>query len=375
MRPGHNAGIMPASTDLLFRPYRINQLDLPNRIVMAPMTRSGSPGGIPGPNVADYYRRRAEGGVGLIITEGAYLPFSGSGFGASVPHMYGDAALAGWRAVVEAVHGAGGRIMPQLWHVGAWVMPFEQPQETPVGPSGVGPKGTVAPGRVMTQADIDAVIEAYAVAAVNAQAVGFDGVEIHAAHGYLIDQFFWDVTNRRTDGYGGGVAQRTRFAVEILREMRRRVGPAFPIVLRFSQWKLHDYAAQAWTTPAELEAFLTPLVDAGVDAFHASTRRFWLTEFEGSALNLAGWAKKLTGKPSITVGSITLADELMTANQAADIAVTPLDELLERFARDEFDLVAVGRAVIANPEWAKLVRRGALHELKPYSPASLAQLY
>ena len=366
---------MSASTDLLFRSYRINGLDLPNRIVMAPMTRGGSPGGVPGANVADYYRRRAEGGVGLVITEGVYLPFPGSGFGASVPHMYGEAALAGWRQVVEAVHGAGGRIMPQLWHVGAWVMPFEQPKVTPVGPSGVGPKGTVAQGRVMTQADIDAVIEAYATAAVNAQAVGFDGVEIHAAHGYLIDQFFWDVTNRRTDGYGGDVAQRTRFAVEILREMRRRLGPDFPIVLRFSQWKLHDYAAKAWTTPAELEAFLTPLVDAGVDAFHASTRRFWLTEFEGSQLNLAGWAKKLTGKPSITVGSITLADELMTANQTADIAVTPLDELLERFARDEFDLVAVGRALIANPEWANLVRRGALSELKPYSPATLAELY
>lgn len=370
-----NGAHMSASTDLLFRPYRINQLELANRVVMAPMTRGCSPAGIPGDDVVAYYRRRAEGGVGLIITEGVYIPFPGSGFGATVPHMYGEAALAGWRAVVDAVHAAGGRIMPQLWHVGAWVMPHETPQETPVGPSGVGPNGTAAPGRVMTQADIDAVVEAYAVAAVNAKAVGFDGVEIHAAHGYLIDQFFWDVTNRRTDGYGGGVADRTRVAVEILTEMRRRVGPDFPIVFRFSQWKLHDYNAKPWTTPAELEAVLTPLADAGVDAFHASTRRFWLTEFDGSALNLAGWAKKLTGKPSITVGSITLADELMTANRSAEIAVTPLDELLERLARDEFDLVAVGRALIANPAWAHIVQRGAIHELKPYGPASLAPLY
>lgn len=364
------------STDVLFRPFTIKQLTIPNRIVMAPMTRSQSPGGVPGENVAAYYRRRAEGGVGLIVTEGTWIPHPSAGFNPRVPRFYGEDALAGWTRVAEEVHAAGGHIVPQLWNVGAWVMPHETvlPEATPLGPSGIG-KDSPAPGRAMTQADIDATVDAYASAAASAQAIGFDGVEIHAAHGYLIDQFFWGKTNQRTDRYGGDVAGRTRFAVEILTEMRRRVGPAFPIVLRVSQWKLHDYAAKAWTSPGELERFLAPLVNAGVDIFHCSTRKFWIPEFEGSALNLAGWTKKITGKPTITVGSVTLTDELMSANRAAEVATTGIDELLERIERGEFDLVAIGRALIANPEWPHIVHRGALDELKPYDPATLSSLY
>ncbi|MEQ1897837.1 MAG: NADH:flavin oxidoreductase [Vicinamibacterales bacterium] len=367
---------MPAPVDALFSPFRLKNLQLPNRIVMAPMTRSASPDHVPGPDVAAYYRRRAEGGVGLIVTEGVYVPVPQAGFGARVPAMYGDAALAGWHHVVEEVHAAGCVIMPQLWHVGAWVMPHEQfdPAAPPLGPSGVGPGGTPAPGRVMTQADIDTVIDAYATAAASARAVGFDGVEIHAAHGYLLDQFFWGVTNQRTDRYGGDVAQRTQLAIEVLGEMRRRVGPDFPIVLRFSQWKLHDFAAKAWATPAELEAFLLPLAAAGVDCFHCSTRKFWLPEFEGSPLNLAGWTKTLTGLPVITVGSVTLGDELMARDRAAVVPTTGLGELAERLAAGEFDLVAIGRAIIANPDWSHLVRAGAADRLKPYDPKALAAL-
>jgi 2,4-dienoyl-CoA reductase-like NADH-dependent reductase (Old Yellow Enzyme family) len=257
-------------------------------------------------------------------------------------------------------------------------MPHETlaPEEEaiPLGPSGIGKDGP-APGRRMTQVDIDAHIDAYAAAAASAQAVGFDGVEIHAAHGYLIDQFFWERTNQRTDRYGGDTAHRTRFAVEILGEMRRRVGTQFPIVLRFSQWKLHDYTAKAWPSPRELEQFLTPLADAGVDIFHCSTRRFLVPEFEGSDLNLAGWTKRITGRPTITVGSITLADELMSGNRTAPVATTGIDELVVRMERGEFDLVAVGRALIANPAWPQIVRRGALSELRPYDPSNLTALY
>jgi len=360
--------------DILFSPFVLNDLRLANRIVMAPMTRAASPGGVPGEDVAAYYRRRAEGGVGLVITEGTWIPHPSAGFNARVPRIYGDDALAGWRRVVEEVHAAGGRIFPQLWHVGGWVMPYEtpQPEAIPMGPSGIG-NDDRTPRHTMQQADIDAVIDAYATAAASAQALGFDGIEIHAAHGYLIDQFFWERTNRRTDGYGGDLAQRTRFAAEIVREMRRRIGP-LPIVLRFSQWKLHDYSAKPIQTPGELERFLAPLVDAGVDAFHCSTRRFWLPEFEGSPLNLAGWTKSLTGKPTITVGSVTLTDELMTTNREADVGTTGIDELVERMERGEFDLVAIGRALIANPLWPEIVRTGAVERLLPYNRSSLSTL-
>ena len=366
---------MSASINLLFSPFTMNGLTLANRIVMAPMTRSASPGGVPGPDVAAYYRRRAEGGVGLIVTEGTSIPHPSAGFNPRVPRLSGPDALAGWKRVVDDVHAAGGRILPQLWHVGNVLLAYDTVgDEAPISPSGIAKDGASV-GRVMTQGDIDEVIEAYASAAVTAQAIGFDGVEIHAAHGYLIDQFFWTVTNRRQDAYGGDVAHRTRFAAEILLEMRRRVGPSFPIVLRFSQWKLQDYAARPLQSPAELERFLAPLVDAGVDAFHCSTRRFWVPEFEDGRLNLAGWTKKISGKPTITVGSVTLAEELMASIQAPEVGIAGLDELLERLGRGEFDLVAVGRALIANPDWPRLIRAGRVDQLQPYNPRVLTTLH
>jgi 2,4-dienoyl-CoA reductase-like NADH-dependent reductase (Old Yellow Enzyme family) len=362
------------STAALFQPFAVKSLSLANRIVMAPMTRSKSPGRVPGPDVAAYYRRRAEGGVGLIVTEGTYVPHPGAGFDAGVPNFHGDAALAGWKRVAEEVHAAGGKIIPQLWHVGLMLYPNEKAPEHAVGPSGIG-KPPEKIGEPMTQADIDAVIAAFAKGAASAQRLGFDGVEIHGAHGYILDQFFWDAANLRTDGYGGDLAARTRFATEIIKEMRRTVGPEFAIVLRYSQWKLHDFDAKLAKSPAELETFLAPLTDAGVDIFHCSQRRFWEPEFAGSSLNLAGWTKKLTGKPTITVGSVTLDEEFMTSFASPSTsAVTGIDELVERMERGEFDLVAIGRSLIVNPSWPEHVRQGKLDALLPFQRDALAQL-
>jgi len=352
----------------LFTPFSFQGLTLPNRIVMAPMTRSFSPGGIPGEDVAAYYRRRAECGVGLIITEGTYPPDPAAGFDPKVPHLYGEAALNGWRRVVDHVHAAGGRIFSQIWHLGLQVSSGPPPPDgtRPVGPSGE---------HAMAQAEIDLAIGAYAEAAHSAQQTGFDGVELHGAHGYLIDQFFWEKTNRRTDRYGGDLVARTRFAAEVIGEVRKRVGARFPIGLRFSQWKIADYNAKLAATPGELERFLRPLADAGVDIFHCSTRRFWEPEFDGSPLNLAGWTKKLTGKPTITVGSVTLATDLMSSRGSTEpVPVTGLDELLDRLERGEFDLVALGRALLANPDWAAKVKRGALAELRPFERSVLTSL-
>lgn len=350
----------------LFEPFTLGHLTLPNRIVMAPMTRSFSPNGIPGPDVAAYYRRRAEGGVGLIMTEGTYPPHPAAGFDPRVPHFYGDEALAGWREVARGVHAAGGKIFPQLWHVG---MVFGGQRGEPV-------PGVTPVGASMTQPQIDEAVDAYATAAASAKQLGFDGVELHGAHGYLIDQFFWDGTNQRTDKYGGDLVSRTRFAVEVIQEVRRRIGPDFPLCLRFSQWKLQDYDARLARTPAELEAFLTPLADAGVDIFHCSQRRFWQPEFGDSTLNLAGWTKKLTGKPTITVGSVTLGDEFVKSFRTDETAaVTGIDELLERLARGEFDLVAIGRSLISNPTWPQKIRTDALNELLPFHRSALAELF
>lgn len=340
--------------EILFAPFRIGSLTLANRIVMAPMTRSFSPGGIPGENVAAYYRRRAEGGVGLIVTEGTYIPHHAAGFDPKVPHMYGEEALAGWRRVVAAVHDAGGKIFSQLWHVGTQV------------------DHTNAVGASASSAEVDAFIHAFGEAAANAKACGFDGVEIHGAHGYLVDQFFWERTNHRTDAYG---MTRTRLAVEVAKEIRRRVGVGFPVSLRFSQWKIQDFNAKLANTPDELEKFLAPLMAAGIDLFHCSTRRFWEPEFPGSNLNLAGWTKKLSGKPTITVGSITLQEDVMRSFSTDESAsITDVEKLLERLERKEFDLVAIGRSLIANPDWPAQIRNGGVTALRPFSRTLLTQL-
>ncbi len=358
----------------LFKAFQSKRLSLPNRIVMAPMTRRFSPGGVPGPDVVEYYRRRAAGGVGLIITEGTTIGRKAASNDAAIPNFHEPASLEGWARVVSAVHAAGGKIAPQLWHQGlgraAGTGPYpDVPSE--------GPTAANDQQLAMSDADIADTIAAFASAAAAAKRIGFDAVELHAAHGYLIDQFFWAGTNRREGRYGGDPAGRTRFAEDVVRAVRAEVGPAFPVILRFSQWKLQDYGARLVDTPQELEALLTPLAAAGVDIFHASTRRFWVPEFSGSELNLAGWTQKLTGLPAISVGSVGLSGpDFMEQlrGQSTSAPVGSLDDLVRRMSAGEFDLIAVGRALIADPDWAVKVREGHQDALRPFEKAELATL-
>ena len=368
---------MSLDTTPLFRPFDLGPLHLRNRIVMAPMTRSFSPGGIPGPDVADYYRRRAENGVGLIITEGTLVNHPAAGNDPKVPHFYGVDALAGWANVVAAVHAAGGRIMPQLWHVGSMrrMGDSPNPEVPPLSASGMFKPGKKV-SEPATSADMARVVAGFAESAASAHRLGFDGIEIHGAHGYLIDQFFWSGTNERTDAYGGSIANRTRFAADIIKACRAATAPDFPIVLRFSQWKQQDYAARLATTPAELATFLAPLVEAGVDIFHCSNRRFWEPEFDGSDMNLAGWTRKLSGKPVITVGSIGLdIDFIQTfAGKNTTNETQHLDRLVEMMNRNEIDLAAVGRALIADPAWAAKLHGSHLAAVTPFTREALKSL-
>jgi len=337
----------------LFAPLTLGNLALSSRIVMAPMTRQFSPNGVPGSDVAAYYRRRAENGVGLIVTEGTVIKHADSSNQDNIPHFYGEEALKGWANVAAAVHEAGGRIIPQIWHMGA--------------------RGNV---NDYSEEEIAAIVQSFAQSADAAKTLGFDGLELHGAHGYLIDQFFWAQTNSRTDRYGGDLLARGRFAVEVIEACRRAVGPDFPIVFRLSQWKPSDYSAKLAQTPQELERLLALLSEAGVDIFHCSTRRFWEPEFEGSDLNLAGWAKKLTGKPTITVGSVGLDNEFLSFfAEGKGANPTQIDGLIERMERGEFDLVAVGRALLADPAWAAKIRDGLIDEVVPFSPELTKTLY
>lgn len=364
------------AAEILSRPIELNGLTVPNRIAMAPMTRMFSPGGVPGEDVKSYYARRAAAGVGLIVTEGTYVGHESAGQSDRVPRFHGEEQLAAWANVAEAVHAAGGTIVPQLWHIG---MVREQGQppyaDAPaVGPSGIRVDGTEGTGKAMTQGDLDDVIGAFAEAAAAAERIGFDGVELHGAHGYLVDQFLWERTNRRTDAYGGDSVARTKFAAEIVAAVRAAVSPGFPVIFRYSQWKQEAYDARLAETPQDLEAILAPLAAAGVDAFHASTRRYWLPEFDDSDLNLAGWTKKLTGRPTITVGSVGLDGDFIRAFAGEGAELGSIDNLLDRLERDEFDLVAVGRALLQDPEWAAKVLAGRTDALKPYDAAALRTL-
>ena len=369
-----------ADLEPLFRPFTLKSLTARNRIVMAPMTRTFAPLGVPGENVAAYYRRRAEADVGLILSEGTVINRPASSNHPNIPHFHGDKSLAAWKHVIEEVHAAGGKMGPQIWHAGSvkaagteWVP--EAPVESP--------SGLVAPdvsrGIAMSEEDIADAVAAFAQAAADAKRLGFDVVEIHGAHGYLIDQFFWPATNLRTDRYAGpSIKERSRFAVQVVGAIRAAVGPEFPIILRVSQWKQQDFATRLATSPEMMTDWLSPLVEAGVDILHCSQRRFWEPEFpeiDGeNGLNFAGWAKKLTGAATISVGSVGLSGDLLSAFSGESSTPTSLDGLVRRMDRGEFDLIAVGRALLGDSEWVKKIRQGDRAELKGFTPAALAAL-
>lgn len=390
-QPSPDTVVQAASLAPLFDPVRIGGLTLPNRFVMAPMTRSRSPGGVPGADVARYYRARAEGGVGLVITEGIAVPHAAAiGYSGvdvlDIPSLYGEDALAGWKHVVDEVHAAGGLIAPQLWHQGAMRLEGTGafPAARSMRPSGIwGPRdrqklvpdsylsqipAEVAP---MSESEIADVIAAFATAAASAREIGFDAIAIHGAHGYLIDSFLWHETNRRTDGWGG--VHRGRFAAEVVRAIRGAIGPDMPIIFRFSQWKLQDSGGAIAANPDALAELLGPIADAGADVFDASTRNFDLPAFAGSDRSLAGWARALTGVPSMVVGSIGLASAMFEEDAEGRSASSDnLARVAARFADGEFDLVGIGRMLIAQADWVERVRHG--RPIDAYSRKMLAEL-
>jgi 2,4-dienoyl-CoA reductase-like NADH-dependent reductase (Old Yellow Enzyme family) len=352
---------------LLFEPFRLRHNDLRNRVVMAPMTRFFSRRGVPGADIVGYYSRRAEGEVGLIMSEGIYVDPT-SGPSASVPRLYGEESIEAWRRVVEGVHANGGTILAQLWHLGAMRghAPEFSVDRASVSPSGIGPGDST--GKELTLEEIDELVGHYARAARVATDIGFDGVEVHGAHGYLIDQFMWRATNHRSDAFPAGPA----FPRAIVSAVRDAIGAGPIVSFRFSQWKLRHYDAKLATTPHELERLLLPIVESGVDLVHASTRRFWEPEFPGetgpdASLGLAGWARKVTGLPTVAVGSIGLkADFYGESGHNISSDISSLEELHRRIRAGEFDLAAVGRALLADPQWVRKVRDGRSNELAPY---------
>jgi 2,4-dienoyl-CoA reductase-like NADH-dependent reductase (Old Yellow Enzyme family) len=364
----------PRGVDIssLFSPFTLRRMTLANRFIMPGMQRGWCSGGEPLQGMADYYRRRVGGGISLVISEACAIDHPTSTGQPSAGYIDASTVEA-WSRCVEAVHEAGGHMLIQLWHEGAMrkeAVGGKHPGSSSVSPSGLVYAGKKN-GRSATADDLAELKAAYVRSALAAMEAGADGVEVHGAHGFLVDQFLWSETNRRDDGYGGDdIRDRLRFPCEVVAAIRQALGPEPAIGFRFSQWKETNYEARIAETPDELGVLLSALRAAGVDVFHVSTRYFWRPAWPGSDLGLAGWCKSLTDAAVVTVGSVGLDTDVMTtlvAKKEAKQAVEPtLRELVRRFDRGEFDLVAVGRSTISDPDWVRKVREGRYSEIRGF---------
>ena len=355
----------------LFTPMQLGGTLLPNRFVLPGMQRGWCSEGAPTDLLTEYYRRRVAGGVGLIVSESVAIDHPSSTQADNFAKLNGGTVTA-WEKCISAVKQDGGNIFLQLWHEGGirtegGTGPLSH--HPTLSPSGLA--GATRPnGRAATLEEIAGIKQGFVRSALLAKEAGADGVEVHAAHGYLLDQFLWAATNRREDEYGGpDIRNRVRLPAEIVSEIRRACGPDFTISLRFSQWKEADYKARVVDTPDELGIMLDILRIAGVSAIHASTRRFWEPEWEGSPLSLAGWCKRLSPLPVITVGSVGLDADVMESFNGKEPEARVregITELLKRFGNGEFDMVSVGRGQIGDPEWVTKVHRKEFDRIRVF---------
>jgi 2,4-dienoyl-CoA reductase-like NADH-dependent reductase (Old Yellow Enzyme family) len=366
---------IPASQPLdpLFAPLAVRGLTLRNRFVMPAMQRGFMDDGAPTRKMVDYLRRCAAGGVGLVICEST-SPDHPSAYWQPVMGRLDAGTLHAWQEVIDAVHAEGAAIFIQLWHPGSMrkVATGHPLANFPAwSPSGLIQEGR-GNGCAMTRDNLAELQASYARAARDAQRLGADGVELHAAHGYLMDQFLWAETNQRTDEYGGAtLAQRARYPAAVAAAMRDAVGPQLVLSLRFSQFKEVDYGATIARDPEDLRAMITLLRSAGVDMFNVSSRRFRKPEWPDSAhpdWSIAEWTRSFTDAVVMTTGSVGLNVEmfadLFDGQDPSELSIrSDLQELAARVARGTLDLVGVGRMHIANNDFVNKVRSGRMDEL------------
>ncbi len=344
---------MPARTELtfpvlqrLFTSFTAGALQLPNRMVMAPMTRNrAAAGNVPSPLMATYYRQRAT--AGLIVTEGTQVSPEGVGY-PNTPGIHTDEQVAGWRRIVNDVHAAGGRIVLQLWHVGRISHPSLQPEgERPVAPSAIKPDGQAftfqglqpfTTPRALESREIERLVRQFAAGARRAKEAGFDGVELHGANGYLIDQFLRDGTNHRTDQYGGSLVNRLRFLLEVTEAVvevwgEGRVGVRLSPTSSFNDMRdsypVRTFSAAAEALNSRRLAYLH-VIEAGPES----------TTFDPTA------ARTLPSISQAFHGPLIVND-----GYTADTAEATL-------LRGEADLVSFGASFLANPDLVERFRRG-----------------
>jgi 2,4-dienoyl-CoA reductase-like NADH-dependent reductase (Old Yellow Enzyme family) len=362
--------------DVLFTPITVNGRTLRNRFVMPAMQR-GQRDYAPTAGMADMLREAAEGGSALIIAEGA-APDHPASYWQPIFGIIGQGTADRWRDVAEAVTTTGDVVfLMQLWHPGALRLVLDgvanpYPDHPSLSPSGLVQEGRPN-GRAMTVGELLDTKEAYVEAALIAQEAGAHGVEVHCAHGYLLDLFLWHETNLRDDGYGGPtLAERSRFPAEVIAAIREATGPDFIISVRFSQWKEVDYRARIAQTPEELGTFLARIEEAGADLVHVSTRRFDAPGFPelDPDRSLASWVKSLTSLPVVAIGSVGLSvdmpGDMFDAKEPELQVEADLDAVRRGLEAGDFDLIGVGRAQIANIDFVRRVRDGEFASLRTF---------
>jgi len=334
-----------SSAGRLFTPVRVGRLTLKNRVVMAPMTRNrAGEGNVPTPLMAKYYAQRASGG--LLVTEASQISPQGVGY-PSTPGIHTPEQVQGWRRVTDAVHERGGVIFLQLWHVGRISHPSMQPGGAlPVAPSAIAPRGMamtysgpqpfVTP-RALETDEIGEIVAQFGAAASRAMEAGFDGVELHGANGYLIDQFIRDGSNQRTDRYGGSIENRARFALEVTRAAIEACG-ADRVGIRLSPGGAFNDMRDS--TPRETFGHLIGELDKlGLAYLHINEAGEADLRHGGVALGAADFREKFRG-PIIACGDYNL--------ERAEAAL----------ASGTADLIAFGRLYLANPDLPERLRRG-----------------
>lgn len=336
---------------ILYTPATIGNVVLKNRIAVAPMTRtSASADGLATDDMARYYARFARGGHSLVITEGVYPDLLYSQGYLNQPGIANEPQAAAWRKVVDAVHAQGGKIFIQLMHAGALSQGNHWARET-VAPSVVQPvgaqlgfyrgEGPYPLPKELALDDIARVIQAFAAAAGRAKAAGFDGVEIHGANGYLLDQFLTRHTNQRADQYGGATQHRVRLLVEVSQAVRRQVGKDYTVGMRISQGKVNDYEHKWADGEQDAKIIFESLATAGLDYIHT-------TEFDASAPafaegeSLAALARRYGNLPVIANGQLGQHDKAAALVERGDATV-----------------VTLGKTALANPDWPLRIAEAA----------------
>lgn len=339
--------------DLLFSPFRLKNFTLKNRLGVAPMTRmSAGANSIPRQDVLDFLVRRAKNGAALVYTEALVTDYESAQGYPGQARLLTQPQIKAWSAVVKAIQAEGSLAIMQMFHCGRMAWPEVNPAHRSIAPSPVSPKQdnplTQAPYPLpeeMSQFDIEHVINGFVETAKGAMAAGFDGVEIHGAHGYLINQFLSAYSNKRTDGYGGSASGRYRFAHEVIQAVAKVIPKDRLLIFRISNWAIADMEVSLFADVAEYQEIIGLLAKEPLDALSISTYDFKDPAF-GTGKTMAALTREACDLPLLICGKI-------------------YDRASAEAALQDADIVLSGKSTLLNPNWLDDVRAG--HPLKPYT--------